>query len=71
MKVRMLVDRPGSPDGIKVINYQVGEKYDMPESLAVPWLEAGHCEEDRVLDIPEETKAVTPKPKTRTKRRKK
>ena len=69
MKVRMLETRLGSPDGIQVNEYKAGEKYDMPESLAKGFLKNGWAEEDRTLDVPEETKKSEDKPKNRPKRR--
>lgn len=56
MRVRMKTTRRGSPDGIHAVEYEVGKVYDLPPSLAQPWLERGICEEDKVLDGPPEIK---------------
>lgn len=56
MKVRMLVDRRGSPDGITAVLYKAGEVYDLPPDLATPWLAKGYCEQDKMMPGPSETK---------------
>lgn len=56
MKVRMLVDRKGSPDGVHAELYQAGQIYDLPLALAQPWLEKGYAEEDKILPGPPEKK---------------
>ncbi len=56
-KVRMLKTKAGSPDGIQVFDYQAGQKYDLPESLAVVFLRDGWAEEDKE-SAPAETKDV-------------
>lgn len=59
----MLRTMKGSPDGIQVNEYEIGKKYDLPIILAKPWLERGWAEEDRVLDVPKETKKSKKKKK--------
>ena len=39
MKVRMLLDHSGSPDGVGIVNYLKGETYDIPDRLATVFLE--------------------------------
>jgi len=56
MRVRMLTDRRGSPDGIHAELYQAGQVYDLPPDLAEPWLAKGICEQDKMLPGPSETK---------------
>ena len=56
-KVRMLTTMAGSPDGIQVFDYQAGQKYDLPERLAVVFLREGWAEEDKEL-APQEKKSV-------------
>lgn len=51
MKVRMLQNHTGSPDGIQVLDYQAGQKYDLPESLAGVFLREGWAEEDKELTL--------------------
>ena len=41
IKVRMIQTKKGSPDGIRVIEYQKGEIYDLPASLAEVFLREG------------------------------
>ena len=33
MRVKMLVDAPGSPDGVTVLDYTEGTVYDVPDDL--------------------------------------
>jgi len=56
MKVRMLKESQGSPDGIQVKTYKVGEIYDLPESLASVFLKLGWAERDKSMSGPKETK---------------
>ncbi len=51
MKIRMLVTKKGSPDGIQVIEYQAGQKYDLPQELADVLLREGWAEEDKVIEL--------------------
>jgi hypothetical protein len=57
MKIRMLMTRAGSEDGIHAQQFKAGEVYDLDESLAKPWLEAGVCEQDKMGKGPSEFKA--------------
>jgi hypothetical protein len=65
MKVRMLVDRLASIDGIHVQEYKAGEAYDLPGHLSDPWLEQGVCEQDKMDAGPSETKNEKPRMKAR------
>mgnify|MGYP007028989866 CR=1 FL=1 len=56
MKVRMLKTMTYYPDGIHETQCLQGEKCDLPEVVALSWLKQGFAEEDKVLDVPEETK---------------
>ena len=47
----MLVTKKGSPDGIQVIEYQAGQKYDLPQELADVLLREGWAEEDKVIEL--------------------
>lgn len=58
MKVRMLQTMKGSPDGIQVEEYKVGEVYDLPPSLASVFLREKWAEQDKSLKGPSETKEV-------------
>ena len=60
MRIRMLVTRRGSPDGIHAVEYRQGEAYDLPLVLAESWLAKGYCEQDKMLAGPEETKDEAP-----------
>lgn len=68
MKVRMLQNRSGSPDGIQVFEYRAGQKCDLPESLASVFLREGWAEEDKedTLEVKDE---LSPPKVARGKRR--
>jgi len=57
MKVRMLSSGLGSPDGISVVCYKPGEKYDLPDPLANMFIGMGKAEEDKDLGMAPEVKA--------------
>jgi len=57
MKIRMLSTQKGSPDGIQVNEYEVGQKYDLPQGLAMVFLKLGWAEEDKDLGSAPEKKA--------------
>jgi len=57
MKIRMLKTMTCYPDGIHEKICQIGEKCDLPEVVALSWLKQGFAEEDKVLDVPKETKS--------------
>jgi len=58
MKVRMLQTMKGSPDGIQVKEYQAGEVYDLPPSLASVFLREKWAKQDKSLKGPSKTKEV-------------
>jgi len=60
-KIRMLATKAGSPDGIQVLDYQAGQKYDLPGDLAVVFLRDGWAEEDKESPPPETKDAGTSK----------
>ena len=62
MKVRMLSSGIGSPDGINVICYKPGEKYDLPEPLANMFIGMGKAEEDKDMGGAPEVKAANDYP---------
>jgi len=75
-RIRMLVDKKGSPDGIEVQLYKAGQVYFLPERLADIFLTAGWAEEDKTLDGIIETKdaaveepAVKAEPKIKTRKK--
>lgn len=45
MKVKMLVDAPGSPDGVTVNEYAEGDVYDVSDDLATAFLAEGFAEQ--------------------------
>lgn len=51
MKIRMLLTKRGSPDGITVLEYEAGRKYDIPAPLATIFLAQGWAEEDKELTL--------------------
>jgi len=73
MKVRMIRNATGSPDGLHVRLYKAGEKHDLPDSLAEVFLKLGSAEEDKelTLETKDETGAekVMPKKSKKSKRR--
>lgn len=56
MRVRMLRDHVNCDDGIIPVLRRAGQSHEVPEALARIWLERGICEEDKMLDGPEEVK---------------
>lgn len=44
MKVKLLVDAPGSPDGVTVNEYSEGEVYEVTDSLGTVFIEQGLAE---------------------------
>lgn len=61
MKVRMFVTKPGSIDGINVIEYQAGQAYDLTERLGGVFVENGWAEEIKDMGGPPEVKTKTKK----------
>lgn len=57
MRIRMLKTMICYPDGIHEKECLQGEKCDLPEVVAKSWLKQGFAEEDKVLDMPKETKS--------------
>jgi hypothetical protein len=56
MKVRMLTTRTAAPDGLNVREFEAGKTYELPASLAEPWLAAKVCEQDKMGKGPSEKK---------------
>jgi hypothetical protein len=44
VKIKMLEDAPGSPDGIHVYDYDAGVEYDVTDSLGNVFVKHGHAE---------------------------
>jgi hypothetical protein len=63
MKVRMVRMFQTSRDGIHVDLYKPGQKYDLPEFLALDLLKAGIAIEDKDMETAPEMKEVAPIPK--------
>jgi hypothetical protein len=59
VKIKMLEDAPGSPDGIHVQDYEAGVEYEVPDSLGDVFVTYGHA-------APADA-APTPKPKAKPK----
>lgn len=59
-RIRMVQTRYGSPDGIQVLQYQAGQVYSIPDSLANIFLSEGWAEEDKTLEGMMETKQIAP-----------
>lgn len=64
MRVKMLTDAPGSPDGVTVNEYSKGEVYEVTDSLGTVFIEQGLAEatEDDVtpdaepaVEVPDES----------------
>jgi len=62
-RVRMVVTKLGSVDGIKVQIFKAGEVYVIPAGLADVFLSNVWAEEDKVMDEIIETKDIDPKNK--------
>lgn len=45
MRVKMLEDAPGSPDGVTVVKYDDGVVYEVSDALGVVFIANGHAEE--------------------------
>jgi hypothetical protein len=60
VKIKMLEDAPGSPDGIHVHDYQAGVEYDVTTSLGEAFVQHGHAE---LADTPATKPKGKPKPK--------
>jgi|APFre7841882590_1041340.scaffolds.fasta_scaffold36206_2 hypothetical protein len=67
MKVRMLQMYSTSPDGIHVDLYKAGQKYDLPDFLAVRFFDMGIAVSDKDMETAPEMKMSVPR---KTKRRK-
>lgn len=59
MRVKMLRDAPGSPDGIQVNEYLKGDVYEVSVSLGQAFLEAGFAELDKPASKPKVAEADT------------
>lgn len=53
----MKITHSGSPDGIEVRTYHIGEVVRLPDSLATVFLREGWAEQDKSMDGPKEIKA--------------
>ena len=51
MKVRMLKDSPGSPDGVTVNQYAKGVVYDVSHALGTTFVKFGHAVEHEVAVV--------------------
>jgi hypothetical protein len=60
MRVRMLTNRKGSSDGVHAERFMQGQVYDLPASLAKPYLERGYAEQDKMVEAAPETKEALP-----------
>ncbi len=58
VKVRMLHTKVASPNGIDIIPYLAGKKYDIPDQLAQMFIDHRWAEEDKDLMQAPETKAA-------------
>jgi hypothetical protein len=56
VKIKMLEDAPGSPDGIHVQDYENGVEYDVPDRLGEVFVQYGHA-------APADAPAAKPKSK--------
>jgi len=56
MNVRMLTHYSRGADGINVVHYNSGQKYDLPESEALLFIQIGVAIEDKDMGRAPETK---------------
>lgn len=47
MRIKMLTDAPGSPDGIQINEYLDGKVYEVTADLGATFIEAGFAEADK------------------------
>jgi outer membrane biosynthesis protein TonB len=64
VKIKMLEDAPGSPDGIHVQDYEKDVEYDVTDSLGEAFVQHGHAElaEPTPEPEPEPEPEPTPEP---------
>lgn len=63
MKLKMLHTSKGSPNGVTINTYHAGREYDMPESLAVAFVEQMHVAayiKNIEIETPEQVEIETP-----------
>lgn len=70
MKAKMIKTEAGSPDGIKVVTYEAGVEYDLPEVLYNAFKARGSVYETKVI-APQETAIIEPKAPTVAPKKKK
>lgn len=59
MKVKMLKNEKGSPDGLTVVYYKEGSEYDLTDRLAEVFIGMGVAEEaEKKKPVVEENKAI-------------
>ena len=63
MKIRMLSTQRSSSDGITVVTYEAGKKYDLAPLRALGFIEIGWAEEDKDMERAPETKTLDAPPK--------
>ena len=60
MRVKMLVDAPGSPDGVTVNEYSQDQVYDVTHDLAAAFLANGLAVEDDADPVAPDAPVVVP-----------
>lgn len=74
MRVTILKSRQAAPDGVNVVSLIAGEQYDLPEFLALRYIERGIAEapkakgpapENKAQESPPENKAPARAPRRR------
>jgi hypothetical protein len=61
MKVTMIEDRTSAPDGLNVVLLRAGETYDLPEELALSYIQRGRATASESPDEPTADPAVEDK----------
>ena len=71
MKIKMLMDAGGCPDGIKLVHYKKDEVYDLPADLAGCFISRGEGEVVKEKEAAPENKAEAPAVEKKAKKAKK
>jgi hypothetical protein len=68
MMIRMLRSYRSAPDGIRVQTFEAGKKYDLPQALALGFIEQGvACEDKDMGGAPEVKEPALSGPRKRRK----
>lgn len=68
MRIKMLRNKMGSPDGFTVKHYAMGQEYDVPESLAATFFADKDAEkvQEKAVEAAPANKAIGKAPKNKS-----